>query len=117
MKKLQFIMSGGDAYLDKLKGQIVTLTEVGHYITEHVTVITESGKELRVFIRNLSTLPEFASMVPETHCGSDYLKVIWLVGEARNDAHFRCPPSDLKKYEDENGVPWEDIRLFDVKRG
>lgn len=115
MKKLTCTMLGGDYVLDKYQGQVVTVT---HVASDMVTlmVLAEDGKTLKCWIDQIMPTLEFLAMVPASHCASDNLRRIWLIGEARNDAWFREKPQDLARYEAAAGVPWVDNRVFDVQK-
>lgn len=132
MKKLQCEMTGGDFFLDQLKGKKVTVTKIDLHcavgggfkctvvldddvpadVLKKLGGVVKNGVVDGVWSENL--LPLDTSMVPPTHNTSRLLKNVWVFTEARNDAWFRWQPKDLKKYEEENGTPWKDVRVYDV---
>ena len=126
MKQLLCRIIGGDWYLDQLKGKLVTVLEISRDCPLWVTARLEespdlpmldgcvAGKLLRMDSYCLEPLD--TSMVPASHSDTDYLKHVWVFIEARNDAWDRYKPSDLKYYEEKNGVAWEDKRIWDIGR-
>jgi hypothetical protein len=87
----------------------------------HTPIFTYAGVEIKkghVFnsIYTDELTPVDMSMVPETHQQNDWIRGIWIFGEASCDAWFRGPPQDMAKYEAENLSPWKDVRKFDVGR-
>lgn len=137
MKKLRCrVLGTGDWFLDKFAGQEVTVTNIDRvgygqgtpYVTcrldnDPTTTIeipdTPEGKQVvkAGFVLRLCSdklEPIEVSMVPETHNSSLLLRQIWIFHEASCDAWFRGPPNNQTKYEEENGGPWTDKRIFDI---
>jgi len=132
MKKLQCKILGGDWFLDQLKGLTVTVTEIDLHcyangggfgctavldddLPEDVSKNLRFEKGGEIWLINSDNLePLDTSMVPQTHNKSQLLRNVWIFSEARNDAWFRWQPKDIKKYEEENGVPWKDVRVYDI---
>lgn len=54
--------------------------------------------------------------IPYKLSNDPYLRQVWIFAQARNDAWNRDPPTNMKIYEEVNGMPWKDERIFDVGR-
>jgi len=131
MNKLVCRINSEDNYMRRFNGLNVTVTKISRNGRGTLTVecvlnddpagrfITFQGDEIKkghVF-RTVYTdelMPVDTSMVPETHNKNDFLRRIWIFGEASDDAWYRGPPLDMAKYEADYGAPWTDVRKFDV---
>ena len=131
MNKLICRINSEDNYMRVFNGLTVTVTKIdrngnGSLKVECVLnedpenpLFTAKGDEIKrghVFKSCYTDelMPVDTSMVPETHNKNDFLRRIWIFGEASNDAWHRGPPQDMAKYEADYGTPWTDVRKFDV---
>ena len=119
MKKLRArILPTDDWYLSKMVGNEVVITRIasscGGTGSYQMRGVTTAGESLLLYGYQLDPLD--LSDAPETHRGSLVLRQAWVFGEARRDAWDRQPPRDLAAYQETNGVPWKDERVWDVGR-
>jgi hypothetical protein len=124
MRKLRVKMLKNDVfendYVNRYAGQTGTVTHVtqsGYGCGSVWATVKLDHSGITLVHLPLTLLePLDVSMVPESHSKSLLLKQIWVFFEAANDAWHRGPPSDLAKFQEEFGKPWEDIRTYDVAR-
>jgi hypothetical protein len=120
MKPLKVRIVDGieDWYLRQKVGQEIVIKKIsshcGPWGDLQMRGVTADGDNLLLYSNQVEPLD--VSDVPQSHMKSLVLRQAWVFSTAKNDAWNREPPRDLKAYEEENGVPWKDERVWDVGR-